>query len=155
MTQLMGNCCKIFSTILTRLMPLFSSPDPKVHVSCCYHWASVVVCLSSIVNFSHLIFSETAGPDGTKLGRKHLCKVLYKVCSFRSIRQQTWPPWAILSSDWLNFQKFSPIKPLGQMEANLAESIYGRSYTKFVHFVPIGYQTWLPWAILNSDWLNF
>ena len=25
----------------------------------------------------------------------------------------------------------------------------------FVYFVPIGKQIWLPWAILNSDWLSF
>ena len=103
--------------------------------------------------FHILIFSsETAGPIGTKLGRKHLCKVLYEVVHFVPIGQQTWPPWAILNSDWLNFQKSSPLKPLGQMEPNLTGSIYGRSCIKFVHFVPIGQQTWPPWAILNSDW---
>ena len=78
-----------------------------------------------------------------------------KFVHFVPIGRQTWPPWVILNSDWLNFQKSSPLKPLGQMEPNFAESIYGRSFIKFVHFVPIGQQIWPPWVILNSDWLNF
>jgi hypothetical protein len=32
------------------------------------------------------IFSETAWPNGAKLDRKHLCKILYKTSSFGSIR---------------------------------------------------------------------
>ena len=43
---------------------------------------------SSIVRpltFHILIYSETTGPNGTKLGRKRLYKVLYKVSSFRPI----------------------------------------------------------------------
>ena len=64
-------------------------------------------------------------------------------------------PWAILVSDWLIFQKSSPLKPHGQMEPNFTGSICGRSFTKFPHFVPIGLQIWLPWAILVSDWLIF
>jgi hypothetical protein len=35
-----------------------------------------------------------------------------------------WPPRAILVSDWLLLNKSSPLKLLGQMEPNLAISIY-------------------------------
>jgi hypothetical protein len=34
--------------------------------------------------------------------------------------QQTWPPRAILFSDWLLLKQSSPLKLLGQMEPNLA-----------------------------------
>jgi hypothetical protein len=67
--------------------------------------------------------------------------------------QQIWPPRAILFSDWLMLKKSSPLKLLGQMEPNLAGSIYVRSSIKFLRFVPFGQQIWLPRAILVSDWL--
>jgi hypothetical protein len=38
------------------------------------------------------------------------------------------------------------------MNWNLVESMYGRSSIKIAHFVPICWQTWLPQAILVSDW---
>jgi hypothetical protein len=44
----------------------------------------------------------------------------------RKFRQQIWPPRAILVSDWLMLKKSSPLKLLGQMESNLAGSIYVR-----------------------------
>jgi hypothetical protein len=53
-------------------------------------------------------------------------------------------------SDWTIFFKSSPLKPLGQINQNLVESIYGRSSIKFAHFIPIRYQTWPPQAILVS-----
>ena len=70
---------------------LFSSPDPKSHVRYCHHLASVVRPLTFLI----LIYSsETTGPNGTKLGRKHLYKVLHKVSSFRPI-----PPTNMAAKD--------------------------------------------------------
>ena len=53
------------------------------------------------------------------------------------IRLQTWPPQAILVSDWLISKKSSPLKPPGQTNRNLVGSIYGRSSIKIALFVPI------------------
>jgi hypothetical protein len=40
-----------------------------------------------LANVKKIFSSETAWPNGAKLGRKHLFKILYKACSFGSI----WP----------------------------------------------------------------
>ena len=49
---------------------------------------------------------------------------LYSKCSY-------------LYTDIADFLKSSPLKLLGQMNRNLVGSIYGRSYVKIAHFVPI------------------
>jgi hypothetical protein len=56
---------------------------------------------------------------------------------FVPIRYQTWPPQAILVSDWLISKKNSPVKPLGQMNRNLVGSILGRSSIKIANLVLI------------------
>jgi hypothetical protein len=47
--------------------------------------------------------------------------------------------------------KSSPLKLLGQMEPNLAGSIYVRYSIKLLHMVPFGQQTWPPRAIVSED----
>jgi hypothetical protein len=53
--------------------------------------------------------SETAWPNGAKLGRKHLCKILYKVSSFRPVLRTNMPSkgnscfWLATISDFLKF----------------------------------------------------
>jgi hypothetical protein len=59
-----------------------------------------------------------------------------KIAHFVPIRQQTWLPQAILVSDWLISKKYSPLKPLGQINRNLVGSIIGRLSIKIVHLVP-------------------
>jgi hypothetical protein len=86
--------------------------------------------------------------NGANLGRKHQCKVLYKVSSFHSFGQQIWLPRAILVSDWLMLNKSYPLKLLGQIKLNLAGSIYARSSIKHLHLVPFGQQICPPRAIL-------
>ena len=95
----------------------------------------------------------------TLLGKMELNSAgsIYVRCSIKFLRfvpfgQQIWLPRAILVSDWLMLKK-SSLKLLGQMEPNLAGSIYVRSSIKFLRFVPFGQQIWLPRAILVSHWL--
>ena len=61
--------------------------------------------------------------------------------------------WLIL--DWLISKKYSPPKPLSQMNWNFVGSTYGRFCIKFPRLVQIGKHTWLPWEIIASDWLEF
>ena len=60
-----------------------------------------------------------------------------KIAHFVPIHLQTWPPEAILVSDWLISKKSSPLKLPGQMNQNLVGSILGRSSIKIAHLVLI------------------
>jgi hypothetical protein len=42
------------------------------------------------------------------------------------------------------FQNASSLKPLGQLKPNCPGMIIGRSFTKFLFFMPIGNPRWLP-----------
>ena len=76
--------------------------------------------------------------------------------------QFTWTkgPQELLASLGIVVCKFftfqaSSLKPLGQLEPNLAGMFLGWSSTKYLFFVPVGYSTWLPCPIICSDWLKF
>jgi hypothetical protein len=62
--------------------------------------------------FKKIFSSETAWQNGAKLGRKHLCKILYKASSFGSIRPTNVATKKNLFSDWLMLKKSSPLKQL-------------------------------------------
>ena len=49
-------------------------------------WPPRAVLVSDWLLFKQVFSSETAWQNGAKLGRKHLCKILYKASSFGSIR---------------------------------------------------------------------
>jgi hypothetical protein len=49
----------------------------------------------------------------------------------------TWPPQAILVSDWLISKESSSLNPLCQMNQNLIGSILERSSINIAHLVPI------------------
>jgi hypothetical protein len=77
------------------------------------------------------------------------------ITHFVSIHEQTWPPQAILVSDWPIKKQSSPLKPLGQMNQDMVGSIYGRFSIQIAHFVPIHEQTLPQQAIIVADPARF
>ena len=90
-------------------------------------WPPREILVSDWLLFKKIFFSETAMQNKAKLGRKHLCNILYKTFSLVPFGQQAWPPRLILFSDWLMLKKSSPLTHVGQMEPNMARRIYVRS----------------------------
>jgi hypothetical protein len=84
---------------------------------------------------------------GSILGKSSI-----KIAYFVPFGLQTWPPQAILVSDWFITKKNSPLKLLGQMKRNLVGTILGRFAIKSAQFFPIQLQLWPLQAILVSDW---
>ena len=74
-----------------------------------------------------------------------------KIAHFVTIYLQTWPPQAILVSEW-SISRNLLLWQLGQMDRKVVGSIHGRSSMGIVHSVLIRYQTWLSKAILVSYW---
>jgi hypothetical protein len=62
---------------------------------------------------------------------------------------------AILVSGWLISKKYSILKSHGQMNQDLADSIYGMSSIKLANFISIGQNTCSTWEIPVSVWLKF
>ena len=107
-------------------------------------WPPLAILVSDWLIFKKS--PETTWPNGTKRGRNHPWQVLYKVSSFclylttnmaTTCNSCFWLADISGSAcfDWLIFKKSSPLKLHGQMEPNFTGSIYGRSFTKFSHFV--------------------
>jgi hypothetical protein len=84
------------------------------------------------ISISYLSFNR--GEDFLEINQSETSSL--KSAHFVMIHYQTWPPQAILVSDWPIFKKSSPLKPLGQMNQDLVRSIYGRFSIKIAHFVP-------------------
>ena len=91
-----------------------------------------VMCMEAAVLFvckRNQILKQSSGQDGNE----YMCSFSMKIAHFVPIGLQTWPPHAILVSDWSISKKSYPLKLLSYMNRNLVGSIYmyGRLCIKF------------------------
>jgi hypothetical protein len=83
------------------------------------------------------IFSENSCQMNRNLVGSIYGRSSIKIIHFVPIRYQAWPLYAILVSGWLISKKYSPLKPLSQMNRNLLWWISGKSSIQIAYFVPI------------------
>ena len=106
-------------------------------------WPPRAILVSDWLLFKKIFSSETAGQNGAKLGRKHLCKILYKTSSFGSIRPTNMAT-KIISFFWLaNVKKIFSSETAWPNGAKL-----GRKHLCKV-------QTWHRWSLGVSDSSTF
>ena len=97
---------------------------------------------------SNAFFSETTNIIKAKLYMNVHWMVLYKLyvfCSYTKFKMAA-TAGLNLTLDPMGkmFQNASSLKPLGQLKANCPGMIIGRSSTRCVFFMPIGYPRWPP-----------
>jgi hypothetical protein len=88
--------------------------------------------ISKTIFSSEIAWTNEPSFVGTILVRSSI-----KIAHFAAIRYQTWPRQAIVASDWLISKKYSPLKPLDQMNRNLVGRMPGRTSVKNVYFAAL------------------
>ena len=108
------------------------------------HWLT----LDPMGKYANAFFSETTNMIKAKLYMNVHWMVLYKLYVFCSDMKFKMAATAGLSLtlDPMGkmFQNASSLKPLGQLKPNCPGMIIGRSSTRCVFFMPIGYSRWPP-----------
>ena len=91
----------------------------------------------------------------------NLVQIIYMKSSmninhFVFARQQIWPPWPILVSDWLKLKKYLFLFFLKmQMICYLVQMLFTNSSTNRPHFTVIVHSKWLTCEILVFEWMIF
>ena len=104
--------------------------------------------LDNMGKYSNAFFSETTNMIKAKLYMNVHWMVLYKLhvfCSDMNFKMAATAGLSLtLDPMGKMFQNVSSLKPLGQLESNCPGMIIGRSSTKYMFFMSIGYPRWPP-----------